>query len=157
MSVFLNVYLNQLNVAQAWAQCEATTVALGRINGTQSDWAMEWVSRQSQCPTSSVTRVRWSWCWIGSCLVPHLAATSCSAHPRSVALTQAAPQDLLPPDTMAALMVANGLVPFVAFFGTVAYEFKALGILGKKKTSSAAVAPAEEPGFSASPMNRTVG
>ena len=59
---------------------------------------------------------------------------------------------------MAALMVANGLVPFVAFVGTLVYEFKKLGFLGSsKKASSAAVAPAAEPESSASPMSPTVG
>ena len=51
------------------------------------------------------------------------------------------------PDSLAVLMIANGLIPYVVFVGTLVYEAKELGHIGSKKTSThslAAVAPAEE-------------
>ena len=50
------------------------------------------------------------------------------------------------PDQLAALMIADGFIPYVAFAGTLVYEAFALGHLGSKKKAAhslAAVAPAE--------------
>ena len=71
-------------------------------------------------------------------MVPQFAACTCTLPP-----LRRNQVSVFSPDELATLMIANGLVPYVVFVGTLIYEAKALGYLAKKKTSSAAIAPME--------------